>query len=486
MSDEAGPSGAGAQLELEDEGPQDEASNQQRAATLREQNSKAQKRYRERQLSKRASIQRELEQLRQACADFPLQHQHTAALHAEVYKLEALVATHDVMLRDMAASPHGRPAFAAFKPRRGARMVSASPARPPVAERNITQLSSLQKTWLLQLNRLMTVVTGPTLDDITRQEVYDEGNQICATLESLQATDPLWMHSILISGLNVPSCFDTGESAAWRQVSNGLELRDDQLAALHKLREENMPPVDSLYVARRMLMHQMVTLSDGWRTLVASIAKPTTTVLQTADKLKFVQRLEAVGQNAMCLLDALRDNLVSEQQMILQVNTALVQGVLSQEQTIRFVMMVSPEKLQRLNVPPTVLAAATGLHPHPHTMHHENVHMPPQQMHAHQMQHVEPNMHMMQMPPQQMHDPQSHPPGYPASSCAAPHVRDLANFVRRAESAGNLQEQLQTVLSSLGLPAEAMPAALAQLAALSDPNAHVAMSATAGDARACP
>jgi hypothetical protein len=43
---------------------------------------------------------------------------------------------------------------------------------------------------------------------------------------------------------------------------------------------------------------------------VASIAKPTTTVLQTADKLKFVQRLEAVGQNAMCLLDALRDNLV--------------------------------------------------------------------------------------------------------------------------------------------------------------------------------
>ena len=57
MSDEAGPSGAGAQLELEDEGPQDEASNQQRAATLREQNSKAQKRYRERQLSKRASIQ---------------------------------------------------------------------------------------------------------------------------------------------------------------------------------------------------------------------------------------------------------------------------------------------------------------------------------------------------------------------------------------------------------------------------------------------
>jgi hypothetical protein len=154
---------------------------------------------------------------------------------------------------------------------------------------------------------------------------------------------------------------------------------------------------------------------------------------------------------------------------------------------------VSPEKLQRLNVPPTVLAAATGLHPHPHTMHHENVHMPPQQvdklflplclphcvshrlphrlsycvsrcvfltvfshrlsscdyqMHAHQMQHVEPNMHMMQMPPQQMHDPQSHPPGYPASSCAAPHVRDLANFVRRAESAGNLQEQLQTVRAS--------------------------------------
>jgi hypothetical protein len=96
--------------------------------------------------------------------------------------------------------------------------------------------------------------------------VYDEGNQICATLESLQAIDPLWMHSILISGLNVPSCFDTGESAAWRQVSNGLELRDDQLAALHKLREENMPPVDSLYVARRMLMHQMVvrvTLRPG-------------------------------------------------------------------------------------------------------------------------------------------------------------------------------------------------------------------------------
>jgi hypothetical protein len=55
-------------------------------------------------------------------------------------------------------------------------------------------------------------------------------------------------------------------------------------------------------------------------------------------------------QNAMCLLDALRNNLVSEQQMILRVNTALVQGVFRQEQTIRFVMMVSPEKLERLNV----------------------------------------------------------------------------------------------------------------------------------------
>jgi hypothetical protein len=45
--------------------------------------------------------------------------------------------------------------------------------------------------------------------------------------------------------------------------------------------------------------------------------------------------------------------------MILQVNTALVQGVLSQEQTIRFVMMVSSHKLHRAH--PSVLVSVVLL-----------------------------------------------------------------------------------------------------------------------------
>jgi hypothetical protein len=142
----------------------------------------------------------------------------------------------------------------------------------------------------------MTVVTGPPPNAVTRQQILDEGIEINSSLLSLQTIDPPWIHTILISGLNVPACYENSEAAAWRQVANGLELTAEQQAALERLREENMAPMGSLYQARRMLLHQMGTLSDGWRTLVASIASPASVDLQTGDKLKFVQRLEAVGQ----------------------------------------------------------------------------------------------------------------------------------------------------------------------------------------------
>jgi hypothetical protein len=65
-----------------------------------------------------------------------------------------------------------------------------------------------------------------------------------------------------------------------------------------------------------------------------------------------------------------------------------------------------------------------------------------------------------------------------SSSAAAPvppvvtplETRDFANLVRQVESAGNLQAKLQQVLMGLGLPPEALPAALASLAAFTENN----------------
>lgn len=46
-----------------------------------------------------------MERLRELCADFPMKEQHNAALRAEIHKLEALVTTHDAMLRELASNP---------------------------------------------------------------------------------------------------------------------------------------------------------------------------------------------------------------------------------------------------------------------------------------------------------------------------------------------------------------------------------------------
>ena len=74
-----------------------------------------------------------MEQLRELCADFPMKVQQNAALRAEVHKLEALVATHDALLRELASKPpRGHPA-------RGGALTPAArrmaPAGPPARVR---------------------------------------------------------------------------------------------------------------------------------------------------------------------------------------------------------------------------------------------------------------------------------------------------------------------------------------------------------------
>jgi hypothetical protein len=49
--------------------------------------------------------QKEVEQLRELCADFPMKLQQNAALRAKVHNLETLVATHNALLCELTSNP---------------------------------------------------------------------------------------------------------------------------------------------------------------------------------------------------------------------------------------------------------------------------------------------------------------------------------------------------------------------------------------------
>ena len=51
-------------------------------------------------------------------------------------------------------------------------------------------------------------------------------------------------------------------------------------------------------------------VSAGWRKLVAEIMSP-----EWPDRLSCIHRLGSIGQEGVCTIDALKDNLISEQQV---------------------------------------------------------------------------------------------------------------------------------------------------------------------------
>jgi hypothetical protein len=58
-----------------------------------------------------------------------------------------------------------------------------------------------------------------------------------------------------------------------------------------------------------MCLNSVQTLCMGWKQIIEDCSK-----ILPEDKLTFVQRLGRIGQEGICIMDALKDNLISEQQ----------------------------------------------------------------------------------------------------------------------------------------------------------------------------
>mmetsp|Transcript_39881 Transcript_39881/g.55425 ORF Transcript_39881/g.55425 Transcript_39881/m.55425 type:complete len:376 (-) Transcript_39881:166-1293(-) len=301
-----------------------------RKTVLREQNSRAQKRYRERQTLHRQSMEVELSKLRGNAERLLVTQKANVELRNQITKYEQIVNQYTNTINDL-------------RRRESSNVSDRTYALSEMGEasKKADQINQLQKRWLIQLNRLTTAVTsGLERETSGYVHMMAEGREMLAQLERTQHIGPAWFNSLLPADLPIPHCFLQGDVSSWRSLTQSLELSSDQIHELKEMRMEDVVKLDSLYVVRRMLTQQIMTLCNVWRDIMMEF-----TAYTESDKLKLVQRLSNIGQEGVCVLDALKDNLISEQHALVVFNTRYIRKVLRPEQAMRFLMESNPHSV---------------------------------------------------------------------------------------------------------------------------------------------
>ncbi|KAK3237362.1 hypothetical protein CYMTET_52558 [Cymbomonas tetramitiformis] len=305
-----------------------------RTANLREQNCRAQKRYRERQKMQKKQLEKELGSLRTIAT-------HGAKPELSQEQLEEQQNTYENRLKEQAEviSLLKQQVEVCEMQIKVARMLatqSSSTSHASQLHMAVQELEELQNLWMAQVHKLATIVNSPQASQETLLKVIKEAcelfNRIYVNPNSV-AFDTCWASSLQVTDMQRCQCFPTQELRThWIAVAGRLQLSQVHCTQLVSLRSAFLQEMPWRYQERRNLQERLQAVTTKWQIDLHS----------ATDAHAKLSQLQHIGLEGYALLDGLKKNLLAEEQALNTLNNQLLWKVLGPSETMKLLVEAQP------------------------------------------------------------------------------------------------------------------------------------------------
>ncbi|KAK3275828.1 hypothetical protein CYMTET_16059 [Cymbomonas tetramitiformis] len=272
-----------------------------RNSSLREQNSRAQKRYRERQKVQKVQLESELSALRQQALELQDAERKKQQTKARIETLKHKLKENEVTISVLRAQTTSQLSRA-----KGEGRLEANSFEGAVSD-------DVVKAFTSHLSRMNEkTITGLTFTANEREEILLDTKNLCNLLQSGDQGGPLWLKSLLIADLSLPTVLEKElQLQFWKKVSDSIRLSPTQVQQLRQSGSDLLQRLDTLYLYRRMLCGQLESLCTVLQTLVGQFISQS-----SQDTAEISICIQKSGVEGLTVLGALQDNFSSEAQLI--------------------------------------------------------------------------------------------------------------------------------------------------------------------------
>mmetsp|Transcript_32277 Transcript_32277/g.62065 ORF Transcript_32277/g.62065 Transcript_32277/m.62065 type:complete len:399 (-) Transcript_32277:498-1694(-) len=310
-----------------------------RTKSMREQNSGAQKRYRERQKLQRVNLQGELEQLRAEVARLSQTHREHGKLEVRALELDARLQGQqaDIVMMQQAVSQE---AAESDRQNQGSEPSSR-------LEHVVLQVSQLQLHWFLSIHRLGTMFASGDVDtEFVARLVAEVQKMFLQLMDSIpkeaglhfpmgmaQPSLPMWSKCMMQTNINSYASFSSqAQAAKWKELAASLALQPQQVNQLLRMRVTALQELDQILIERKAINTELQLREAKWGLNMQ-------TVHSMEAKLVLLQMS---GQEVVVFLDRIKKNLGQEAKVVNFMHTECIEQVLLPSEAIRFMTECNP------------------------------------------------------------------------------------------------------------------------------------------------